>query len=137
MMTLQEAIKAAILLDEGKLLKPKFRKEWKESNYQRGYCYLVSEVLYHFVPQFKDFTPRIMHISPDETHWFKKKKKTGEIADYTSAQYQFMLEYTLSTKKAFLNGSVKTSRGYASKKSVKLYNFIRKNELWTQLESTH
>lgn len=140
-MTLQESIKAAILLDNGNLLKPKFKKEWEKSNYQRGYCYLVSEVLYHFIAEFKDFTPRMMYIDPGETHWFLMNEETGEIADYTSAQYPFVLEYTLSTKRAFFNGSVPTARGYASKNSVKLYNllhnFIRKNGLWTQLENTH
>lgn len=136
---LEEAIKEAILLDKGNSLKPNFKKEWKESNYQRGYCYLVSEVLFHFVPQFKDYTPRMMRISPTETHWFLMNEETKQIADYTSEQYPFMLEYALSIKKPFLNGSVKTHRGYASKKSIKLYNLIhniiRKKGLWTQLEN--
>ena len=124
-MEISELIKYTLLVDRGNLLKPKFRKEWKESNYLRGYCYLLSEVFYHFFPQFKDFTPRMMYINDSETHWYLCNEETGEIFDPTTYQYSFPLEYVISTKRAFFKGGIQTERGWISKNGMKLYKIMK------------
>lgn len=47
------------------------------------------------------------------THWFIQVN--GEIKDFTSAQFDFELDYSKAIGKGFFKGSVKTEKGYISK----------------------
>jgi hypothetical protein len=135
---LKNLIKEIILKDSGNLLKSKFKKEWTESNYTRGYCYIVSEFLYHFYPLYFEYTPHMLYVD-GETHWFLKNTQTGEIVDLTASQYPFDLDYSKATKRAFFKGGIPTERGYISKNGMKFYKTMKsiynKKELWTQLEN--
>jgi len=121
---MEELIKEAILKDRGNLLKPKYREEWTEENYLRGYCYLVSEVLYHYVPTFKDYRPYMIYMTESETHWFLKNDQTGDIADYTAGQYGG-IPYQLAMKRGFFKGSIQTERGFISKNGHKLAKMLK------------
>ena len=121
---MEELIKEAILKDQGSLLKPKYRKEWTEENYLRGYCYLVSEVLYHYVDAFKDYRPFMIYMSETDTHWFLMNEKTRDIADYTADQYP-AIPYQLAMKRMFFKGSIQTERGYISKNGYKLAKMLK------------
>lgn len=117
-------IKPTLLLDAGKLLKPKFRKEWSENNHTRGYCYLLSEVLYHYFPNYINYTPRMVYVG-NETHWYLQNDETGEIADFTAQQYGLPIPYYMGIKRAFFKGAIETERGYISRNGYKLHKLMK------------
>ena len=106
--------------NQGKLLKPKFKKEWTEENYLRGYCYLVAEALYHYATTYKDYRPYMIYMSETDTHWYLKNEQTGNIADFTADQYSGGIPYQLGMRNGFFKGGVQTERGFISKNGHKL-----------------
>lgn len=121
------------------MLKPEYRKRWSSDNPTYGYCYLVSELLYHYVyPNSVSYTIDLSSVGED-THWFIKNK--GRIIDYTGIQfnyitpykydnarffdfenddYTFKVPYPKAKRTAFFDGKYKTSRGLISERSVQL-----------------
>lgn len=116
-------IKKTLLIDEGKLLKPHYKKQWSKNNHTRGYCYLISEVFYHFFPEFKNYFPHVIRVN-NETHWYLVNRDTGEIVDLTSEQYSKELDYGKGTKCPFFKGGIETERGWISNKGMKLYDIM-------------
>lgn len=123
-MNMEKIIKEAILKDRGNLLKPKYKKEWTEENYLRGYCYLVSEALYHYVDAFKDYRPYMIYMTETDTHWFLKNDSTGDIVDYTADQYDG-IPYQIAMRRGFFKGGIQTERGWISKKGYKLAKLLK------------
>ena len=67
---INDLVLRATLKDRGNLLKPQYKRIWSEDNPLRGYCYLASEWVYHHVPFIsKNFTPRMLYVNNDETHY--------------------------------------------------------------------
>lgn len=99
------------------LIKEEYEDTWCEVNPTRGYCYILSEALFHYV--FLNSEPYYIKLSPDETHWFLKNYD-GKVIDYTANQYGFEIPYQEATKGSFYEGSVKTPRGKISQRGYKL-----------------
>ena len=107
-------------------LKPKFRKYWTPECPVAGYCYVVSEVLYHIMKEHgHEFAAYVMKVQmpgvynePDEviTHWFLKSPK-GKIVDFTREQFPFKLNYEKGIRKFFLTSDM-------SKRAQVLYNLL-------------
>jgi hypothetical protein len=115
---LQDMVNEATLHDKGKLLKPKFQRLWSEENHLRGYCYLVSEWVWHYVPIADSLTPRMLYVG-EETHWFLQSDENGDVIDLTAGQYNFPLDYTVATKRAFFKGAIQTNKGWISRNGHK------------------
>jgi len=88
-------------LDES-LLKPKYRKI-SNKNKHTGHCYVATEALYYLLDDKErvNYAPAILKINND-THWFLKNKKTGDIIDITKFQFDFELDYSKLRNVAFL-----------------------------------
>jgi len=84
-----------------KYLKERYRERWTPERPTTGYCYVVSEVLYHYeAPEgSKPYVVR-MH-DGNETHWFLKDPK-GRVIDFTADQYDEPVPYDKGKPCAFL-----------------------------------
>ena len=101
------------------LLKPKYRKEWSKDNPTYGYCYIVSEVLYHYV--YENVVPCVINYGEGiGTHWFVKDRDTGKVFDFTEKQFNFSVEHEVGLPKGFMKGKYKTNKGYISQRGYQL-----------------
>ena len=90
-----------VLLDlGGKLLKPSWRKRWSPDCPQRGYCYMVSEAIYHLTE--RTLKPYCIKFNNEDTHWFLKDQY-GNIIDLTSEQFG-SVPYDAARAQNFLKG---------------------------------
>ncbi len=48
-----------------KHLKSPYKEQWTEDNPTRGYCYVVSEFIYHFIPLRFEIKPMILKDNPE------------------------------------------------------------------------
>lgn len=103
------------------LLKEPYKSNWCSDNPTYGYCYIVSEALYHFLPE-KNVSAYCMNLGEIGTHWYIKKN--DEIIDFTASQFDFPIDYTKSVRKGFFKGSVQTNRGYISKRGYKIAELL-------------
>lgn len=95
----------------GHLLKSHYKKLWTKNNPTLGYCYLVSEALYHYL----DHDTKAYCISMESgTHWYVEVD--GKIIDYTSDQFNNPVDYNKGVRKGFFKGSIKTNKGFISKR---------------------
>jgi len=62
-----------------KQLKPEFRENWDPEHPRDGFCYVISEVLYHYVVS-DDFKPHVVRNENGSTHWYLQNN-LGEILD--------------------------------------------------------
>ncbi|OGI17141.1 MAG: hypothetical protein A2287_05845 [Candidatus Melainabacteria bacterium RIFOXYA12_FULL_32_12] len=71
-----------------KLLKDPYKFLWTPENPTLGYCYLASELLYHYiVPNKEDYKPMIIKFDNGTTHWFLQNRHNGNILDLTEEQF--------------------------------------------------
>jgi len=68
-----------------KHLKPQYKDQWTPERPTTGYCYVVSEVLYHYKAP-KGSKPWFIRISKNETHWCIKLPN-NKIIDLTKDQF--------------------------------------------------
>lgn len=99
------------------LLQKQYEKGWNETNPTYGYCYIVSEAIYHYSEE-KNIKAYCMNLGDMGTHWFLKLDE--KIIDYTSDQFPFELDYAKAIGKGFMKGSIKTSNGYISKRGYEM-----------------
>lgn len=99
------------------LLKQPYIQQWKEENCTYGYCYIVSEAFYHYLEE-EHVRTYCMNLGDEGTHWFLKIN--DKIVDYTYKQFSHPLDYTKAICKGFFKGSVKTKRGYISKRGYEM-----------------
>jgi hypothetical protein len=101
------------------LLHANWKNRWSKERPTTGYCYLVSEILFHYIyPNSKAFVLKIN----DETHWFIKNDE--EIIDWTSDQFDSIPPYSGARRAAFFKGSIETRRGKISKKAYQLAQYL-------------
>lgn len=101
------------------LLKPVYQKNWSKENPTYGYCYIVSEVLHHYV--YPNVVPCVINYGGDiGTHWFVKNRDTGEIFDFTQQQFPFSVQHQDGQPKGFMKGKHKTNKGFISKRGYQL-----------------
>lgn len=95
----------------GDLLKSPYKQLWTIDNPTLGYCYIVSEALYHYL----DGEIKAYCISMDNgTHWYVKLD--NNIHDFTNEQFDQDVDYSKGIGKGFFKGSIPTNKGYISKR---------------------
>jgi hypothetical protein len=100
----------------GELLSKQYKYLWREDNPTFGYCYIVSEALYHYFYD-ENFVPFCINYGNDiGTHWFLKNIETEEISDFTGNQFEFEVDHKLGKRRTFLKGGIKTTKGFISKR---------------------
>ena len=75
-----------------KYLKPQYKDQWTPERPTTGYCYVVAEVVYHYLAP-KGSRPYVMKTSENETHWFIKDPE-GRVIDLTEDQFEEPVDYT-------------------------------------------
>lgn len=96
-------------------LKPEWASKWTKDRPTTGYCYLISEILYHYIYLYSK--PRVLKINGG-THWFLVDG--GEVIDWTGDQFDLVIPYSDARACGFFKGSVETKRGMISKKAYLL-----------------
>jgi hypothetical protein len=86
-----------------------------------GYCYLLSEVLYHYA--FQDSESYVINLGPHGTHWFLKNHNA--IIDWTADQYNFKVDYSTARRATFFKGTHQTRRGFISQKGFLLAKYLK------------
>ena len=99
------------------LLKPNYAKDWTPDNPTLGYCYVVSEALFHYLEE-EVHTYCINLGEGIGTHWFVKVK--DQIIDFTKEQFSFAVDYSKATRKGFFKGGVQTPTGDISKRGYEM-----------------
>ncbi|MEW6525459.1 MAG: hypothetical protein AB1444_02170 [Spirochaetota bacterium] len=104
-----------------KYLKPQFRDKWTQERPTTGYCYVVAEVVYHYMAP-KGSRPYVMKTGENETHWFIKDPE-GRIIDLTADQFDEPIDYAIGKPRNFLTKKI-------SKRGKMLANLLglKKNE---------
>lgn len=98
------------------LLKPRYKKNWSKDNPTYGYCYQISEALYHYYPKYEKLNPYVINFKNEYgTHWFLSD--LNEIVDFTYQQFLFEVDYSLGKHCMFQPGKIKTNRGLISSNS--------------------
>jgi len=87
-----------------KYLKPQFRDQWTPDRPTMGYCYVVAEVVYHYLAP-KGSRPYIMKTGENETHWFIKDP-SGRVIDETADQFDEPIDYTRGKPRNFLTKDI-------------------------------
>jgi hypothetical protein len=82
-------------------VRPEYRHLWTSDNPTYGYCYVISELLHHLIPET---TPKVLH-SKEGTHWFLELPDGTPIDfardqeyDYSKAKKHNFLTKTLSKR---------------------------------------
>lgn len=115
----------AVLLELGPaLLKPEWKRKWTRDRPTTGYCYLVSEVIWHFYDEYTEpycvNLDRALGVTGMGTHWWVVGCN-GQIIDFTSDQFNFPIPYALGKRTAFFKGAVQTRDGlFISKRGFEL-----------------
>lgn len=94
----------ALRLMGRKYLKPQFRDQWTPERPTTGYCYVVAEVVYHYLAP-KGNRPYVMKIGENETHWFIKDSD-GRVIDLTADQFDEPIDYTQGHPQNFLTKEI-------------------------------
>lgn len=82
-----------------KYLKPLYKDRWTPKRPTIGYCYVVAEVVYHYLAP-KGSRPYVMKIGENEKHWFIKTSEGGVI-DLTADQFDEPIDYTQGKSQNF------------------------------------
>ncbi|MBD7912935.1 hypothetical protein [Clostridium cibarium] len=120
----QSFINTKLKENGGKLLNNRWRKYWTPNTPTTGYCYIISEAIYHYYADI-NYTPMYIPLPHNKgTHWFLKNKQTGTILDFTANQFDKPIDYTLGIGCGFMKGSIRTSKGYISKRGHEIAKLL-------------
>lgn len=117
----QSFIEDKLKLIGNKYLKSPYKEKWTSDNPTFGYCYVVSECLYHYC--YKEYYPHYINMGEEGTHWFLKDKQ-GDIIDFTAKQFDFKVDYSKAKRGTFFKGSIKTPKGFISKRGYKIAKIL-------------
>lgn len=113
----QEQVRQKLLSLNGSMLKKEYAKKWSRDNPTLGYCYIVSEALYHYLEG--DIKAFCINLGSElGTHWFVKID--GIVTDYTGEQFSEPIDYSKAIGKGFFKGSVQTPKGFISKRGFEM-----------------
>lgn len=96
------------------MLKKPYKDMWSEGNPTLGFCYVVSEALFHY-SGLRNLTPMVLSFPEGGTHWWLKTAD-GDIIDFTSGQFDFAIDYESGVRCPFFKGGVATEHGFISKR---------------------
>lgn len=81
-----------VLRDMGKEhVKPPYKDEWTPERPAEGYCYVIAEVIYHYLAP-EGCRPYVMKIGENQTHWFLKYQ-SGKVIDLTTDDNDEPVDY--------------------------------------------
>lgn len=98
------------------LVHDNYKMFWSKDNPTAGYCYVLSEVLYHYLDL--DLEPYSIDVH-NGTHWFLGNK-FGYILDLTANQFDYELDYSKAIQKDFYKGTIQTNKGFISERGHNL-----------------
>ena len=85
-------------------VKPLYRDDWTPERPTTGYCYVVAEVVYHYLAP-KGSRPYVMKTGDQETHWFIRDPQ-GKVIDLTADQFDKPLDYSQGKPANFLTKQI-------------------------------
>jgi hypothetical protein len=94
---------------------------WSPENPTLGYCYVVSEAIFHYGGLEKP-VPYVMSFPEGGTHWFIRDG--DRIIDFTSEQFDFQVDYSKAVRCPFFKGGVETDRGFISKRGQQIAELL-------------
>jgi hypothetical protein len=97
-------------------LKPQYRNQWTPQRPTTGYCYVVAEVVYHYLAP-KGSRPYIIKFGKNDTHWFVKDP-AGDIIDLTADQFDEPVDYSQGKPQNFMTKDI-------SKRGKKLADLLK------------
>lgn len=104
----QDVINSKLRTLGNTLLKEPYKSAWTEDNPTLGYCYVVSEAIFHYGGLVNP-TPFVISFPEGGTHWFIRSE--NEIIDYTVEQFPFPVDYNAANRCPFFKGGVETPSG--------------------------
>lgn len=105
----------------GEFLLKEYLNGWTPDNPTFGYCYLISEALYHYGTGYKRFRPYYINLGePHGVHWYLSNGH--DIVDFTCNQFVFEIDHSAGRRHTFLQmpTMLKTAKGPISKKAHEL-----------------
>jgi len=96
----KEKLYSALRVMGRKHLKPLYRDYWTPERPTAGYCYVVAEVVYHYLAP-KGSLPYVIHTGGRQTHWFLRLPN-GEALDLTADQFSEPPDYAQGKRANFL-----------------------------------
>jgi len=87
-----------------KHLKANYSGRWTPEQPTTGYCYVVAEVIYHYLAP-DGYRPHVMKTGGDDTHWFLRGPD-GEVIDLTDDQFDERLDYSEGKPQNFMTREV-------------------------------
>ncbi len=100
----KEKLYSALRQMGNKYVKPLYRAQWTPERPTTGYCYVVAEVVYHYLAP-KGSRPYVMKTGDRETHWFIKDPN-GKVIDLTADQFDDPLDYSKGKPANFLTKQI-------------------------------
>lgn len=95
----KERLHEALRKMGAKNVKPQYRAQWTSERPTTGYCYVVAEVVYHYLAP-KGSRPYMIRTGESETHWFITDPE-GKVIDLTADQFDEPLDYSLAKPQNF------------------------------------
>lgn len=106
-----------------KWLSKKYKHEWEQDSPTNGYCYIVAEVVYHYV--VANGTPICISFEDGTTHWYVRDNENGQLVDFTRQQFGAeRIPYERGVGKGFMKGGVQTPKGFISKRGYALATLL-------------
>jgi len=87
-----------------KHLKKQYKDDWTPERPTTGYCYVVTEVVYHCLAP-EGSRAYCMKTEPGDTHWYIVTPG-GEVVDQTSDQFDDPVDYSKGKPQNFLTKSI-------------------------------
>jgi len=87
-----------------KHLRSQYKARWTPERPTTGYCYVVAEVLYHYLAP-EGYRPCVMKTGANDTHWFLKGQD-GSVIDLTEDQFDELLNYSEGKPQNFMTTEI-------------------------------
>ena len=85
-------------------LRPQYKDRWSPERPTTGYCYVVAEVVYHYLAP-KGYRPYVMNTGANDKHWFLKSPD-GRVIDITDDQFDYELDYSQGKPQNFMTREI-------------------------------
>ena len=87
-----------------KHLRSRYKDRWKPERPTTGYCYVVAEVVYHYLAP-EGYRPYVMKTGENDTHWFLNGPD-GKVIDLTDDQFEEQLDYSQGKPQNFMTKEI-------------------------------
>lgn len=109
------------------LVRDEYKDLWSEEYPTTGYCYILSEVIYHYTKgDYKIY--RFTYDNNTKSHWYLKKN--GSHIDLTMNQFYPIMDYkgnfgqSTDEEVSFYEGEIETPKGKISKRGYELAKYF-------------